>query len=97
MVSFPVQGGLFNMIVLFRPDKKASKTTQLINSETIMNQHFYSVIYKEIVTVSNAVLFRSETKSSGFHATERPESYCLRNLNFCLALEGHFLENRIWA
>ena len=28
--------------------KIASNTTQLINPESIMNRHFYSVIYKEI-------------------------------------------------
>ena len=47
-----------------------------------MQEHFYSVIYKEIVTkslavtdmtaVTTAVLFRFENKCSGFHANERP-------------------------
>ena len=45
-----------------------------------MNELFYGVIYKEIVTefiviknmtaVSGAELFRSEIKSSGFHANK---------------------------
>ena len=34
------------------PIKIASKRTQLINPETIMNEHSYSVIYKEIVPES---------------------------------------------
>ena len=57
-------------------------TTQLTDSNAMMHEHFYSVICKEIVAeslavadmtvVTNAVLFRSESKCSGFDAEERP-------------------------
>ena len=61
----------------FIPIKIASKTTQLTSPEAISNEHFYSLIYKEIVTKSlvlkhmaaatSALLFRSKSKSIGFH------------------------------
>ena len=63
-----------------------------------MHKHFHCVIYKEIVTeflavtdmtaVTSAVLFRSESKGSGFHASERPyinsEVQTSCNLSFTL-------------
>ena len=48
--------------------------------------HFSNVIYKKpyrisrgenVTAVSNAVLFRSESKSSGFHTNERPRGSSL--------------------
>ena len=67
----------------------ASKITQLINFEATMNENFYSVIYKEIVTdslvvknitaVTSAVLFRFQSKSSGFHANEPSLNTILAN------------------
>ena len=33
-----------------------------------------------MTTVAGAVLFRSESKGSGFHANERPEGRIIKNL-----------------
>ena len=58
-------------------------TTQLFITQAIMHEHIYSVIYTkkiatqflavtDITVVTSAVLFRSESTCSGFHANERP-------------------------
>ena len=62
-------------------------TTQLSSFEAIMHERYCIVISKEIVTesfavtdmtaITNAVLFRSESKGNGFHANERPQGKIL--------------------
>ena len=54
-----------------------------------MQKRYCSVIQKEIVTesfavtemtaVTSAVLFRSESKGSGFHTNERPQAHYAEN------------------
>ena len=75
MVRYPIKKSLFKIIDAFS-SQPISMTPQLINIQAIIHKYFYGVICKEIVTesfmvtymtaVARAVLFRSESKGSGF-------------------------------